>query len=562
MYCTKCGKEIPEGENKVCEDCKKKVIEEIVTEEKENIKEENIVKDDKSEKQENETKNNKNVKEKKDNNKKEKWKISKENKSKDEKNGKFRKVFGIISLALVLLILALIYVCGNTNKVGNTIGNIRNYGYSAEQGNWIYYLAPNKESTEVGIFRIRKDGTNQEELYMGDIDIVSINVYKNYIYFVGVKAEAYNEEDEFDNKIYKMKLDGTDLKVINDNELNDNCYEIYVLNNSVYYIGKNAEICKMDLNGENKTVVLAEETGYLGITPKYIVYNKLETAESTDYVTYIANIDGTNPRAIIPGKRLYSINIDGNYIYYTDTSKHIYKTEIDSEKEELLYNNLEAYNLNVKNGYAYYLDYKDETSDVVCVCRVNLNNIAEREIIKELASYSSYIDVVGNWVIYMDASETEGFIDLVKVDGTEEVRLYTLDYEEYYQDLLEDDYSDASVDSSVEIIKYKYENVEISFEEKTDKFNIYLDENFSLYGNYENLDNSTMVCNIKGHIFYAPDGELKNENEPNENWEIVFEIKDEKHLEVKEINIPGKETEIVNTIYNLIAVGNNFVLQN
>ena len=432
MYCTKCGKEIPEGEDKICEECKNKLLEEITNEEKESIEEakEDIVEKDIS----------KNYKK----SKKEKWNISKEN----GKKCRLRKIVGIIALILVLVVLALIYVYGNTNKIGNTIGNIRNYGYSAEQGNWIYYLAPNEESTKVGIFKIRKDGTNQEELYMGEIDIVSINVYKNYIYFVGVNQDAYSEDDEFDNKIYRIKLDGSDLQIINDNEINNNCFEIYVLDNSVYYIGTNAEICKMNLNGENKTIVLDEETGYLGITEKYIIYNKLEKEDSIDYVTYIANIDGTNARAIIPGKRLYSINVENNYIYYTDASKHIYKTKIDSGKEELLYDNIEAYNLNVKKGYAYYLDYKDETSEVVCVFRVNLNNISEKEIIKELASYSSYIDVVGNWVIYMDASETEGFIDLVKVDGSEEIRLYTLNYEKYYQDILQEDYSDILVDGA------------------------------------------------------------------------------------------------------------------
>ena len=442
MYCTKCGKEIPEGENKVCQECQKKVLKEIVNEEKNENKQTEV---ELKEKKASKNKKNAATKEKKEDGK---WNISKENKVNDEKKYKLGKLIGIISLILIFFILVLIYIYGNTNKIGNTIGNIRNYGYAAEQGNWIYYLAPNQDSTQIGIFKVKKDGTNQEELYMSEIDIVSINVYKNYIYFIGVKKGAYNENDEFDNKIYRIKLDGSNLEIINDNELNNNCYEIYVLNNSVYYIGKNAEICKMDLNGENKTIILDEQTGYLGITEKYIIFNKTESETSTDYVTYIANIDGTDSRPIVNGKRLYSINLEGNNIYYTDSSKHIYKTEIDSNKEELLYDNLEAYNLNVRNGYAYYLDYKDETSDKVCVYRVNLNKRAEKEIIKELASYSSFIDVVGNWVIYMDVSKTEGFIDLVKIDGSEEVRLYTLNYEEYYSELLEEDYSDVSVDGA------------------------------------------------------------------------------------------------------------------
>ena len=34
MYCTKCGKEIPDGEDKLCEECKTKVEENVVEETK------------------------------------------------------------------------------------------------------------------------------------------------------------------------------------------------------------------------------------------------------------------------------------------------------------------------------------------------------------------------------------------------------------------------------------------------------------------------------------------------------------------------------------------------
>ena len=154
---------------------------------------------------------------------------------------------------------------------------------------------------------------------MSEIDIVSLNIYKNYIYFIGSGTETYLEEDDVDNKIYRMKTDGTNLEVLNDNELNNDCYEIYVLN---------AEICKMDLNGANKSVVADNGTGYLGITKDYIIYNSDVGNDAEDYVTYIMNIDGTDAKPIIEGKRLYSVNVEGDYIYYGDSNKNIYKTKI------------------------------------------------------------------------------------------------------------------------------------------------------------------------------------------------------------------------------------------
>ena len=78
-----------------------------------------------------------------------------------------------------------------------------------DDGKYIYYLSPNEDSSKVGICKVKNNGKEEpQELFMEDIDILSINSYKNYIYFIGVGAEVYSESDEVDNKIYRMKKDG------------------------------------------------------------------------------------------------------------------------------------------------------------------------------------------------------------------------------------------------------------------------------------------------------------------------------------------------------------------
>lgn len=379
MNCTKCGKEIPDGENTLCEDCQKK-----------------------------ETK-------------------------KEKKDGKNNNaiIIAIVVIAILVLLVVGYFIFGRNNKVGNSIGNIRNYGYSATQGNWIYYVAPNADSSKIGIYKIKTNGSGKKELYMNDADILSLNVCGNYLYFIGVGSEVFSEEDEVDNKIYKMKLDGSDLQVINDNEFNNNCYEIYVINNSIYYIGVDANIYKMKLDGSDKSVVTENGTGYLGITKDYIIFNKMEE-NSNDYITYIMNIDGSNERPILEGKRLYSVNIKDDYIYYTNEEKQIYKTKIDSGNEELILDTT-AYNLNLKDNYLYYLNYLDfENEDLtVCIFRIKTDGSSqEPEKIKTLETYSSFIDVVGNWVVYLDSTDSSAYIKMVKNDGSKEEELFVLNYEE------------------------------------------------------------------------------------------------------------------------------------
>ena len=66
MNCTKCGKEIPEGGNKICDECQKKLLEDIVNEEKNEAEEkvENTSKDKKeSNKKENKKSNKENIEE-------------------------------------------------------------------------------------------------------------------------------------------------------------------------------------------------------------------------------------------------------------------------------------------------------------------------------------------------------------------------------------------------------------------------------------------------------------------------------------------------------------------
>ena len=106
---------------------------------------------------------------------------------------------------------------------------------------------------------------------------------------------------------------------------------------------------------------------------------------------------------------------------------------------------------------------------------------------------------------------------------------------------------------------YKYENTEVTFDDT--KFNIYLDERFSLNGIYEVLDNKTIICNISEYTFNAPDGIIKHDIDKNEKWSISFNIKDEKSFEVKNINLPDREVEIIISISNLFETGNIFLLQ-
>ena len=86
-------------------------------------------------------------------------------------------------------------------NVGNTTGNISNYGYSAIDGEYIYYLDTDDGRT---IHRVKTDGS--EESRLNGVKSDYINVLGGYVYF-------QNRDDN--NSIYRIKTDGSEPKQLN-----------------------------------------------------------------------------------------------------------------------------------------------------------------------------------------------------------------------------------------------------------------------------------------------------------------------------------------------------------
>lgn len=415
MNCSKCGKEIPDGENKICEECQKKLLAEIEND-------------------------NSNETEKKEVN------------SIEKKEGNKNLVIIMIVVAIIALISTLLFIFRDKvseviykdNSVGNSIANIRNYGYTAEQGGWIYYIAPSQDGKQDAIYKSKKDGSDIQVLQSKDWEVLGLNVVGDYIYFIGLDDQevesssmlSVDEEskDTLNNKIYRMKLDGSDLEVINSNEFHNNCYEIYVIEDKVYYIGIDSNIYYMNLDGSEKTKLNDDQTGYLGITKDYIILNiekakegEAQESASTEYETYIMNRDGSNKHALT-GERLYSINVVEDYIYYVNTNKEIYKVKMDGSDNVQVAKDVTAYNMNIKGKYIYYMNYITESENQkIGIYRMNLDG-TDNKLIHELDSYSTFINTIDVGVTFRDTNEKLAKISLINEDGEDEKFLFEFEF--------------------------------------------------------------------------------------------------------------------------------------
>ena len=342
-----------------------------------------------------------------------------------------------VAIALIMLIIIALVLSnkGGSNGVGNTISNIRNYGYSVSDGKWYYYVSPNDAGTLTEINKIKANGKDDTVLYSTAKTIVSLNEHGDYIYFIEVDTQTYFElEDSLDNKIFRIKKDGSSAtpELLNDNDFDNDCLEMYVVSNSIYYSGTDLKIYKMGLDGQNRELVSDTKTGYLGITDKYILYNVKADIEE-EYVTYIMDIDGKNQRPVLENTRLYTVGIYDDYVYYTSLDRKIYRIKIDSNQPELLYD-VSAFNFNLgDDGYAYYFNYADEKNGdyVVCLFRVKADGSSQTpERLSSLIATSKFLDIVNGKAIYMDKSETESSIKMIDVKEQTSIDLFQFKFPE------------------------------------------------------------------------------------------------------------------------------------
>lgn len=116
---------------------------------------------------------------------------------------KLKLIFLVIIVCLLMsLILSGSVLGADENSVGNTSGNINNYGWVAIQGDWIYYR---NDALNGNLYKVKTDGTKKTKL--NDDDVVNINVVGDWIYYFDVKSRSFAGDVYH---IYRIKIDGTE----------------------------------------------------------------------------------------------------------------------------------------------------------------------------------------------------------------------------------------------------------------------------------------------------------------------------------------------------------------
>lgn len=251
------------------------------------------------------------------------------------------------------------------NTVGNTSGNMVNYGRYAVQGKWAYYSNFDDGGK---LYKIKVDGTESVKLSRDNAKF--INVVGDWIYYVANK----------NNKSYinKIKIDGSSRITLS--LVQSYLTFLNVYKDRIYYIdlGSNSKannwyysIIAINVDGTNLGEVYRfpanSSPAYFNIVEDY-GYCLVNEYGSKD-VIYKFSLDGSKQFTKLAQGAL-TFNVVGGWVYYGTSGQinEIRKVKVDGTEDQKLTNGFpaglhqwgDATCLNVEGNWIYYKDYYEQ----------------------------------------------------------------------------------------------------------------------------------------------------------------------------------------------------------
>jgi len=235
--------------------------------------------------------------------------------------------------------------------------------------NYVYYVRANDTRENIGdgflmfyntgVLRITKNG-NDFKSFTGSPG-ANLNLFGNFIYF-----QRYDVDLGW--YLYRYKIDDSMERLL----LKDTVVPIMLKDNSLYYTGsaKDHNINAIDLDSFTSHPIIKGNFQYPIYMGDYIYYIDLDDK----YRICRMDLDGSN-RTVIVDKRCFTYNItnSGKYLYYqVDNAKtnHIARINLETMKEEkILDGNYKQ--IHVTENYVFFKDFDSTNTYIMSADGVN-----------------------------------------------------------------------------------------------------------------------------------------------------------------------------------------------
>ncbi|KNY24861.1 DUF5050 domain-containing protein [Pseudobacteroides cellulosolvens] len=279
---------------------------------------------------------------------------------------------------------------------GNSSGNILNYGFAAQEGEYTYISVIGK-----GLYRISKDGQEKEKI-LGD-EVININVIDGWIYFTYPEDHLSKGERGL---LYKMTTKGENITKLTAFAVQS----VHIIGDWIYYINsEDSKLYKVRIDGKGmESIYDKNPIGSFTVSDGWIYFK-----EQYDNALYKIRTNGSDKKFLCKGLGLDArIVAEGNWVYYDSYGNidGVCKVDIDGkEQQQIIFEVVDSYN--VDNGYVYYNDsfnnlYKvrsDGGSKVKVGSNIDLD-----------------INIACNWIYYKnwDSKDNDGKDYRIKSDST------------------------------------------------------------------------------------------------------------------------------------------------
>ena len=267
---------------------------------------------------------------------------------------------------------------------GNSAGNIANGGYAAQDNGWIYYRNQNDEGK---LYKVKVDGTENRKLSNNKASY--INIMDGWIYF------------KSDYQINKIRIDGTDEKGL----YSSIGVHMNIVDNMIYSSNNyNEYIYSSRLDGTKEDIIkYSRDIGSMNVEGEYIYYS----SSSNDNKLVKMNI-ADEKDIIIVDKRVEYINVIDESIFFIDKNdSRVYKADKNGHDLTRL-NDVPSKNLNVHGKYMYYTNELDRA-----IYRQTKDGSSSAQKLNDMPS--SHINIVNNGIFYLNA--IDGIMYKMNLDG-------------------------------------------------------------------------------------------------------------------------------------------------
>jgi len=233
--------------------------------------------------------------------------------------------------------------------VSGTFGNPIFVEYSPELGK-IYWTANG------GIHRANSDGSSPEENIISDV-----SGYNTAIALDGPNGVIYYSKPAVANKeLYRANADGSNQMLIASGVRAD-VLAIDQNNQHLYYLDSYKHLTRIDTDGSNKTLLLADAAGYAEDIELDLVNSKIYWSDSSSSKIYRSDMNGSGSEVVVTSATAWLLGIavvsSSNKLYWTEWNPHLYR------RSSLDGSNIET--LAISANFWYDIFVLDEVSPVI-----------------------------------------------------------------------------------------------------------------------------------------------------------------------------------------------------